>query len=286
MVKALRTDRPPDAMRQTGSEQELGQDELVAGLQALGLQQGDSVVVHSSLSSLGWVRGGAATVIESLLAVVGNAGHIMMPYFFPPLYPGVFDYAHPPVPYTGAVPRALRTWPGAILSIHPTHPFVVVGPAAQQLTEGHYLTSSVGRDSPIDRLAKLGGKVLLLGVGQEANTLIHTGEAYAAVPYWGQLRPDRPPGRRCRLPDNQEIWVPLPETPGDGYGFGKIEPWLRQQGLMRLDCIGAATCSLIPGQRLIETVIEFLENEPGGLLCDRPDCTFCLWARQFLVVPE
>jgi aminoglycoside 3-N-acetyltransferase len=173
----------------------LGVEQLVDGLRALGLERGDRVLVHSALSSFGTVAGGAAAVVDALLAVLGPQGTLVMPYFYP-LYDGDFDYAHPPMPYTGAIPQLLRSRPGARLSVHPTHAIVAVGPEAESLTANHYLVSAVGRGSPINRLAGLGGKVLLLGVTQAVNTSLHTAEAYVGVPC--RCRPsDRAPATRC-----------------------------------------------------------------------------------------
>ena len=45
-------------------------DRLVANLRKIGIEEGDTVLVHSSLSSLGYVEGGAETVIDSLLGVL------------------------------------------------------------------------------------------------------------------------------------------------------------------------------------------------------------------------
>ncbi len=256
--------------------------QIAAGLRALGLNGGDKVMIHTSLSSFGHVDGGAPALIEALLAVVGRDGLLMMPYFPPPLYEGVFDAAQPPEPYTGLLPKTLRAWPGALLSLHPSHPVVALGPAAELITHDHHLTSAVGRGSPEDRLANMGGKVLLLGVGQTANTTIHTGEAYAGVAYWGKPRPDRPPGRWVRLPSSRTVYVPLPETPGDDAGFPRVDAWLMQRNGITFASIGRALCRLMPGQLLIETVVEILRRDPAGLLCDRPDCDFCRRARQFL----
>jgi aminoglycoside N3'-acetyltransferase len=132
-------------------------------------------------------------------------------------------------------------------------------------------------------VAKFDGQVLLLGVQQSANTTIHTGEAYAGVPYWGHSRPDRPTSRWMILPSGQQICVPLPETPGDSAGFPRIEPLLIERNLIKFGSIGHARCRLMPGQTLIDTVVEYLQRDAGGLLCEQPGCAFCAWARQFLV---
>src|SRR5204862_533198 len=54
---------------------------LVADLQQLGLMPGVDVMVHSSLSRIGHVIGGAGTVTDALLEVIGPAGTLMMPSF-------------------------------------------------------------------------------------------------------------------------------------------------------------------------------------------------------------
>jgi aminoglycoside 3-N-acetyltransferase len=259
----------------------LGRQQLLARLRALGLQGGDRILAHSALSSFGHVEGGAQTVVDVLLDLIGPRGTLVMPYFFP-LYDGAFDYAHPPAPYTGAIPQELRGRVGAVLSVHPSHPVVALGPAAAQITADHYQVSAVGRGSPIDRLAKMGGKVLLLGVNQSTNTTLHTGEAYAGIPYWGRIRPDRPLGRQMLLPTGQQVWVSLPETPGDSEGFPRIEPFLAGRGLIRFSVIGRARCRLMPGQPLIEAVVDYLRRDPAGLLCEQPDCAYCTWARKLL----
>jgi len=177
-------------------------------------------MAHASLSSFGIVEGGARAVIEAILTVLGPSGTLMMPHILLYItYKGVFDRNDPPLTGCGAVPDLLRTWPGAVLSLHPSHPVVAVGPDAERLTEGHYRVSPVGKDSPVDRMARMGGQVLLLGVNQRVNTTIHTGEAYAGAPYWGQPRTDRPKGLWVIMPDGQKAWVSLPEIPGDSFGF-------------------------------------------------------------------
>ena len=259
----------------------VNREQLLVDLRTLGLQPGDAVLAHGSLSSFGHVDGGAQAIIDALLGLLGPQGTLVMPYFLP-LYEGAYDYAHPPTPYTGVLPQQLLAQPRALMSVHPSHPVVALGPAAPQITADHYRTSAVGRGSPIDRLAKLGGKVLLLGVNQSANTTIHTAEAYAAVPYWGHPRPDRPTGRWTILPSGGQIWVPLPETPGNSSGFVRVEPLLIEHHLMTVASIGRARCRLIPSQPLIDAVVEYLRRDPGGLLCQQADCAYCAWARQFL----
>src|SRR6478672_9626519 len=104
--------------------------DLVEGLRALGLRLGALVQVHSSLSRLGFVEGGAETVVDALLEAVGLAGTVMVPTF----NHGKADIYDPRTTpsISGAVTEALRKRPGAHRSIHPTHPYAAIGPDAER----------------------------------------------------------------------------------------------------------------------------------------------------------
>lgn len=53
--------------------------DIVKALKQAGVQPGQAIMVHTSLSSLGFVCGGAQPVIEALLDCVGADGTVMMP---------------------------------------------------------------------------------------------------------------------------------------------------------------------------------------------------------------
>ena len=53
--------------------------DIVDALRSVGLQRGDSVMVHTSLGKIVYVCGGAQVVIEALIESVGEEGTIMMP---------------------------------------------------------------------------------------------------------------------------------------------------------------------------------------------------------------
>ena len=54
-------------------------EEIIQKLREVGLEKGDAVMVHTALKRMGYVCGGAQTVIEALMEVVGKDGTIMMP---------------------------------------------------------------------------------------------------------------------------------------------------------------------------------------------------------------
>lgn len=161
---------------------------LVKGFREAGIEMGDHIMVHSSLSSLGWVEGGAEMVIDALVQSVGDAGTVI----FPTLTGCPDDSsANPPrfdsretICWTGTIPETARRRPNAIRSSHPTHSVAAIGKLAKWLTEGHELVRTpCGYGSPYDKLADVGGKIVLIGVTQCVNTSFHHAEELAEVPY-------------------------------------------------------------------------------------------------------
>jgi aminoglycoside 3-N-acetyltransferase len=178
-------------------------ESLAAQFSALGLAAGQTVLVHSAMSKLGWVVGGAEAVILALLRVLGRDGTLMMPthtaqrtdpanWRNPPVPPEwvpiirahmpLFNPATTPPREMGALAEQFRTWPGVIRSDHPICSFAALGPNAQQLTANHALDDMLGEQSPIGRLYELDGCVLLLGVGHGNNTSLHLAEYRAEWP--------------------------------------------------------------------------------------------------------
>lgn len=176
------------------------QDQLIEQFAACGVSKGQTISVHTSLSKLGWVVGGPETVIRALLKLLGPTGNIMMPgqtwknldpskgvhweqpeEWWPLIRENwpAYDKEVTPVIGMGAVAEMFRTWPGTVRSDHPARSFCARGPQAEYLVENHDLENIFGKDSPLDKLYKLDGHILLIGVGHEKNTSLHLAETRA-----------------------------------------------------------------------------------------------------------
>jgi len=155
-------------------------------LLALGVRRGGVLLVHTSLSAMGHVAGGAETAIQGLLQALGPEGTLLMPALsyeiVTPENP-VFDVRRTPS-NVGAVPEFFRTRPGTRRSVHPTHSVCGVGPLAEALLGEHILDDTpCGPHSPFRRLRDVGGQILMLGCGIEPNTSIHGIEELVEPPY-------------------------------------------------------------------------------------------------------
>ena len=178
----------------------IGRTQLAADLAGLGVRPGGTVMVHARMSALGYVIGGAETVVWALLDAVGPAGTIMVyagwgdspPDDLEDLPAAVRDLVlaehptfDPAIAHVdrshGRVAEAIRVWPGAVRSYHPEAGVAAIGANAAMITANHPLDNPYGVGSPFAHLVELDGQVLMLGTGLDAVTLIHHAEAIAAA---------------------------------------------------------------------------------------------------------
>ena len=175
---------------------------LVHDLKRIGVQRGDTVTVHSSMSKIGWVVGGELTVIEALMETVTEEGTLVMQAHST----GNTDprnWNHPPVPETwwgiireemppfrpeitplrnlGRVPDLFRVMPGVVRSDHPQVSCTAWGLHAREIVGEHNLKDSYGDKTPWGVLYRLNSKILLIGVDHESNTALHHAERKATI---------------------------------------------------------------------------------------------------------
>jgi len=212
-------------------------ESLAADLRALGLRAGMVVLVHSSLSALGWVCGGPVAVIQALCDVLTEAGTLIMPTFTgdlsepsywqnPPVpaewwpiirgHMPAFDPRLTPTRQMGQIAESFRQWPGVRRSYHPTTSFAAWGRHAEDILRGQTLSNGLGEQSPLARIYQLDGYVLLLGVGYGNNTSFHLGEFRSGV------RVEVVQGSPILAEDGSRRWVTYPETDWNDSDFEQI----------------------------------------------------------------
>jgi aminoglycoside 3-N-acetyltransferase len=234
---------------------------LADDIRRIGVQAGDTVLAHSSLRAIGWVQGGARTVVRALLDVLGLAGTLVVPtqtadnrdpasWDDPPVpaayWPQIraqlpaFDPARSPSHRMGAVAECVRTWPGAIRSGHPQTSFAALGPAAAGLLAGHRLESQLGESSPLARLEEIGAKILLLGVGFDRCTAFHLAEYRLPNP------PIMANSAAVATPIGR-TWMQFPGVALDSADFAALGADLQARtDLVTAGVVGAAATRLLP----------------------------------------
>lgn len=259
-------------------QQPLTKQTFTQFFQGLGIEKGSRLVVHSALRSLGAIEGGADTVLDALLDCIGEEGLLVMPTFT--YFNETFDPTTEPSK-TGALSEVMRKRPNAVRSLHPSHSVTAIGNGAFELCEGHHMLPGLGVDSPLDRVAKAGGGILLLGVGHTSNSTVHVGEAYAKVPYLDI--PFRPDSRnRVPLIGDFEMEVEIKDPPGCSRAFGTIEAALRTGRAISDGILHKSLIQWMPGQVVIDAAVNILRSDPAALLCTDPSCYRCSHSRRRL----
>jgi len=255
---------------------------LKAELSNLGVHQGMVLLVHSSMSALGWICGGPVAVIQALQQLVGPEGTLVMPAYTG----GMTDPANwenPPVPEAwkdtirtqtpafdplctptrgmGAIAEAFRTWPGVVRSNHPHASFSAWGHHADAMTTDHPLENGMGDGTPLARVYDLDGWVLLLGVGFGNNSSLHLSEYRADYPGKAYEINGAP-----MTVEGQRQWVCIPDLILESGDFVTIgEQLMADEQIVRVGKVGESQSLLMPQRQLVDYGVHWMETHRKAL---------------------
>jgi aminoglycoside 3-N-acetyltransferase len=160
-------------------------EKLVEEFRALGVEAGDTLLVHSSYKSLGPVEGGPQTVIRALEAALetDRDGTLIMPTFNFGFNKGEpWDVRTTPSKM-GVLTELVRTDPRAKRVFHPFYSFAVLGKHAEMLGSLRY-KSAYERNSVFGKLRDLDGKIMIIGLSYtNSMTFFHHIEQMEGVDY-------------------------------------------------------------------------------------------------------
>ena len=254
-------------------------ESLQADFKVLGIEKGMVLLVHSSLSAMGWVCGGAVAVIIALQEVLGETGTLVMPTHSSDLS-DPSQWENPPVPEAwwqtiretmpaydpdltptrsmGTIVETFRRQTGVFRSTHPQGSFCASGPQASYIIDNHSLAFGFGEDSPLARIYDLGGSVLLLGVGHSNNTSIHLAEYRADFPTKRIVREGAPISQA-----GSRVWSTFENIDVDASDFDRIGA-----DFMHFDAgkavrhgrVGNANCQLMPQRAVVDFAVDWIEK--------------------------
>ena len=251
-----------------------------AGVRELGLS-GLPLEVHSSLSSFGRVEGGAATVVDSLLA---EGCTVVVPTFTSPAYlvepPEAMRLDRNGVDYEsfntaggahrvftpetndvnttmGVIPAEVLGRPERIRGSNPLCSFAALGPLADRVREQRPLDVY----APLRILAAKDGWALLMGVDLRSLTLLHLAEEKA--------------GRRLfRRWANGQDGKPMEVEVGScSQGFLNFESILAPLACVTL--VGESRWVAYPARQSLAAAVEAIRADPGITHCGDADCLRC-----------
>ena len=170
---------------------------LIHKFSQLGIKEGDTLLVHASLSSLGYVVGGAEALFLALREVIGDQGTIVVPsqtveisdpasWQYPPVPEEWHDVIRNAMPayskelsYSkamGAFSQFIGILPDSIRSNHPMYSFTAIGEKAIEIIGQDSFDFPFGDETPLGRLYSIGAKILMIGTDFETNTSLHLAE--------------------------------------------------------------------------------------------------------------
>lgn len=228
-------------------------------LKQLGIEEGMAVIVHSSLSSLGWVCGGPVAVVQALMDTVGEEGTVVMPT----QSAGNSDPAeweNPPVPKEwwavirdnmpayqaditptrgmGVIVETFRKFPNVTRSSHPALSFAAWGKYADFITANQSLNNALGETSPLQKLYDLDGYILLLGVDHDNNTSFHLAEH--SIPNRKVIEKGA-----AVLENGRRVWKTYQEIKYDEIPFKQLGKEFEKQQMVHVGNVGKATCKFM-----------------------------------------
>ena len=239
-------------------------------LGALEVERGGVLLIHAAFSRIAPVQGGPRGLIDALLAALGKHGTLVMPSMADD-DDTPFDRLSMPCRAVGIVADTFWRMPGVLRSDSP-HAFAAIGPHAGRITLPHPVDVPHGLDSPPGRVYELGGQVLLLGVGHDADTTIHVAEHIAGVRY-------RQPKHATVMEQGRPKRYEYGETDHCCENFRLLDAWLEAEGRQRRGQVGNAEARLARSRDIVSAALARLRRNETVFLHERGACQECDAAR-------
>lgn len=245
-------------------------ESLLNQLEKMQVNPKGTIIVHSSMKSIGEVAGGADTVINAFIEFMKdgllvfpthtwNTVHAQQPKFYPDSTPS----------HIGILTELFRQHPSSIRSLHPTHSVAAIGKDAKEFTTGdEKFDTPAARESAWGKLLDREAKIILIGVGLDRNTFIHGIEEWFDIP--DRLTQTHEPLVTV-LSDGKEIAVPSRRHISSiARNYPKVEDFLVEKGAIEYAEFGDATVLVCDAVLLTKHIGTMLEIDPELFSNNKP----------------
>lgn len=268
----------------TGNDKPLiTKEKLVDDLRNLGIENGTLLHLKVSLSSLGFVEGGAETVVEALLEAVGEKGTIVSDAFLD-VYPLplsrkagkiISDLDTPS--YAGALANAMVRHPKMERSRHPVQRYAAIGAQAKELMHAH--TPDKNPYEPLRVMSEIGGWNLKLGSDEK---VVGVGTTHVAIQLMGFKQKRSRAGINYRDENGEVKTFERNWAGGCDIGFANFLPMYHENGgVLSEGTVGEAYAKLTDMKKTLEIEMREMKKNPASFLCDRPHCRQCRTTWEF-----
>lgn len=245
-------------------------EDLQQQLREAGLRSTDIILIHSSMKAIGAVEGGADTVLDAWMEYFGQ-GLLLLPTHTWAQMGGEHSVYDPALEQScvGLLTELFRRRPGVVRSLHPTHSVAAYGRDAAAYVAGEeHCNTPCTPGGCYDRLRQAQGKILLVGVGHERNTFIHSVEEVLNVP---NRLTDRPVLFQVVMPDGNRKPVYMRRhynamQPHISEDFVKLEQAFYDTGAAKKMRFGDADCILCDARGVFEVTRHCLAPDPECLV--------------------
>lgn len=222
-----------------------------------------TIIVHSSMKSIGEVKNGADTVLDAFTDFMADGLLVFPTHTWSTI--GADNptfYVDETPSHIGILTEMFRNRPGVIRSLHPTHSVGALGADAEEFVAGNErFDTPAARGSSWGKLLDREAKILLVGVDLKRNTYIHGIEEWLDIPNrFAEGHQDLV----TVLPDGTEINVPsIRHVSGISEHYWKVEELLTEKGAIEYAELGDAKVLVCDAVLLHKYITQMLEIEPG-----------------------
>jgi len=247
--------------------------DLIKHIEELEIKRTDTLLIHSSMRSIGDVKGRGDTVLDAFMAYL-NEGLLVFPTHTWEQMSGSYNIFDPKTEPScvGILSNLFMKRPDVYRSLHPTHSVAAFGKNANTFAQGEErFDTPCHRDGCWGKLYDQDAKILFIGCSLRTNTIIHGVEEWHHIP---NRLSNQPMPLKIKLENGEMIERPLHrhhnETGDVSKNYGKLTDPLLYLGIATKGQFGDAKTILCRTKEMVDLTSQFLKRNQDLFLDDLP----------------